>query len=119
MSKLGLYITLMNYKVDKTVDQFINDVLDKKPEIVLTDDYYAYFRISNEKQLLIWIANKWYGYASDGLVTDNKQISILGSYLWKRKRASRKTIWRLHKYIKENEPELNPYENLEKLRRGL
>jgi hypothetical protein len=88
-----IYISPMNCRYEPKVDQFINDLLDAKPELVKKDRFSAYLKVEN-KTFQIWTANRWYAYAARGgnEYDHNKYWSCL--------RPKRSTMLRLYEYLK-------------------
>lgn len=104
---LSVYFTLMNYKFNREVDNLINMILDKEPDLAL--DHLSEFRanliVDKEHTFAIWTANKWYAYASDcDRVAPDMNV-------YRQLRPSRKTMIRLHEYISAKMP---PKESLMK-----
>lgn len=98
---LSPYLTPMNHRYNAEVDKFINDLLDREPELTVDDGgYYAIFKVQ-DKHISVWIENRWYAYATRGCdTTESKgKVSVLGNQIWNAKRPRRRTMIRLYKYI--------------------
>lgn len=90
-----LYFTIMNHPKSKAVDKFVNDLLDLEPEVISQDEYYIRLQLKDTR-VDIWVANRWYAYASSGRLLDESGLRV--RYLWSNLRPSRKTMSRLVKY---------------------
>lgn len=103
-SELSVYLTPTNHRYSAVVDKFINDLLNREPQVVSLSAH-ATLRVK-DKYISLWIANKWYAYLSEATDTSQRkgEFAIFGNTIWKDKRPSRKTMLRFSRYLENHQP---------------
>lgn len=104
-----------NYKLDVVYDLFLNDMLDDKPVLGKGDQYNQKFTAGSGLTIEIWIACKWFAYASEACVyktAPNGVEKIVKD--WHRVRPRRKTMFRLSDYIDSHGSRPLTYQDIKK-----
>lgn len=99
---LSVYLCWYIYWVSHDADKLINEVLDKLPTVDMSESSITCltFKEGKEKKALkVWTANGFYAFAS--LATFERHFYENQEY--SNKRPKRRTIYRLARYIRDNE----------------
>ncbi len=71
--EIGLFLSMTNYGVDRHLSRALNRWLNTyEIDKVEYDKYYATIYFTNGREANFWKANKWYAYASKGVLRNGE-----------------------------------------------